>query len=261
MFNFHLFINYLKHLKSANNRYGVHSPFVYNLIDTVIYNFKNNVDYIEIEKVRKKLLENENYITVTDLGAGSYANNNSQKQVKQIAKNALKSKKLAQLIYRLVKNLNPTNAIEFGTCLGLTTAYISKAAPLANVFTMEGCPQTAVLAKQNLNTLQAHNVQVLVGDFNQTLPNLISNLPQLDFVFVDGNHKEKATLNYFKDILPKANQNSLFIFDDIYWSPGMKKAWQQIKQHPQVTLTIDLFWIGLVFFKTGRKKEHFKIKF
>ncbi len=261
MFNFHLFIHYLKHIKNANNRHGVHSPFVYNLIDEVIYNFKDNEDYVEIENLRKKLLKNQNYLTITDLGAGSHINNNIQKQVKQIAKNALKPKKLAQLIYRLVKHNKPTNAIEFGTCLGLTTAYISKAAPIAKAFTMEGCPQTAALASQNLHTLNANNVQVLVGDFNQNLPNLISTLTQIDFVFIDGNHQEKATIDYFKQLLPKAHQNSLFIFDDIYWSKGMKNAWQQIKQHPQVTLTIDLFWIGLVFFKTDREKEHFKVKF
>ncbi len=261
MFNFHLFIHYLKHIKNANNRHGVHSPFVYNLIDEVIYNFKDNEDYVEIENLRKKLLKNQNYLTITDLGAGSHINNNKQKKVKQIAKNALKPKKLAQLIYRLVKHNKPTNAIEFGTCLALTTAYISKAAPLANIITMEGCPQTATLASQNLNPLKANNVEVLVGDFNQNLPEILSTLPQVDFVFVDGNHQEKATINYFELLLPKAHENSLFIFDDIYWSAGMKKAWQQIKQHPQVTLTIDLFWIGLVFFKTDREKEHFKVQF
>lgn len=261
MFNFHLFINYLKHLKNANSRHGVHSPFVYNLIDNVIYNFKDSVDYVEIESLRKNLLKNENYLTITDLGAGSHINNNTQKKIKEIAKNALKPKKLAQLIYRLVKANKPTNAIEFGTCLGLTTAYISKAAPLAKVITMEGCPQTAAQASHNLNTLNANNVQVLVGDFNLNLPNILTDLPQIDFVFIDGNHQEKATIDYFNMLLPKAHQNSLFIFDDIYWSAGMKSAWQQIKQHPQVTLTIDLFWIGLVFFKTDREKEHFTVRF
>lgn len=261
MFNFHLFINYLKHLKKANNLHGVHSPFVYNLIDNVIYNFKNNADCDEIENLREKLLKNKKYITITDLGAGSHINNNTQKQIKQIAKNALKPKKLAQLIYRLVKENKPTNAIEFGTCLGLTSAYISKAAPLAKVVTMEGCPQTAAHANKNLKSLQAKNVEVLVGDFNQNLPQLLNDLSQIDFVFVDGNHQEKATLDYFNMLLPKAHQNSLFVFDDIYWSAGMKTAWQQIKKHPKVTLTIDLFWIGLVFFKTDREKEHFTVKF
>ena len=261
MINLHLFINYIKHLKNSKTRHGVHSPFVYHLIDEVIYNFKNNTDYTEIENLRQKLLKDDRQITVTDLGAGSHVNNNTQKQIKQIAKNALKPKKLAQLIYRLVKETQPNNAIEFGTCLGLTTAYISKAAPIAKVITMEGCPQTASVASENLKALNAQNVTIKVGDFNDNLPEILVNEDKVDFVFIDGNHQEKATVNYFETILPKVNENTLMIFDDIYWSSGMKNAWEQIKNHSQVTLTIDLFWIGLVYFKTDRKKEHFKVKF
>ena len=261
MINLHLFINYLKHLKNAKTRHGVHSPFVYHLIDEVIYDFKNNTDYTEIENLRQKLFKDDRQITVTDLGAGSHVNNDTQKQIKQIAKNALKPKKLAQLIYRLVKETKPNNAIEFGTCLGLTTAYISKAAPNAKITTMEGCPQTATVASENLKTLNAQNVAIMVGDFNDNLPSILENETEVDFVFIDGNHQEKATVNYFETLLPKVHENTLMIFDDIYWSSGMKNAWEQIKNHPQVTLTIDLFWIGLVFFKTDRKKEHFKVKF
>jgi predicted O-methyltransferase YrrM len=261
MINFHLFINYLKHLKNAKTRHGVHSPFVYHLIDQVIYDFKNNTDYISIENLRQKLLKDERQITVTDLGAGSHINNNTQKQIKQIAKNALKPKKLAQLIYRLVKEAKPKNVIEFGTCLGLTTAYISKAAPNATITTMEGCPQTANVASENLKVLNAENVEIKVGDFNDNLPYILKEEAEIDFVFIDGNHQEKATINYFETLLPKVHENTMIIFDDIYWSRGMQNAWKKIKQHPQVTLTIDLFWIGLIFFKTDRKKEHFKVRF
>lgn len=261
MINLNLFINYLKHLKSAKTRHGVHSPFVYYLIDEVIYDFKNNTDYTEIENLRLKLLKDNRQIKVTDLGAGSHINNNTQKQIKQIAKNALKPKKLAQLIYRLVKETMPNNAIEFGTCLGLTTAYISKAAPKAKVISMEGCPQTAGVASENLKALDAQNVTIKVGDFNDNLPEILTDEAKIDFVFIDGNHQEKATIEYFETLLPKVHENTLMIFDDIYWSRGMQNAWEQIKNHPQVTLTIDLFWIGLVFFKSDRKKEHFKVKF
>jgi predicted O-methyltransferase YrrM len=79
-------------------------------------------------------------------------------------------------------------------------------------------------------------------------------------VFVDGNHQKEATLRYFKLCLPKVHENSLLIFDDIYWSRGMKEAWNEIKAHPEVTVTVDLFWIGLVYFRKGQVKEDFVIK-
>jgi hypothetical protein len=42
----------------------------------------------------------------------------------------------------------------------------------------------------------------------------------------------------------------------------MEKAWEEIKQHPHVTLTIDLFFIGLVFVRQAQKeKEHFVIRY
>ncbi|MDB5032489.1 class I SAM-dependent methyltransferase, partial [Mucilaginibacter sp.] len=93
-----------------------------------------------------------------------------------------------------------------------------------------------------------------------TLPNVIEDLDKLDFIFVDGNHQKEATLKYFEWCLPKVHENTLLIFDDIYWSEGMKEAWAEIKAHPQVTATVDLFWIGLVFFRSGQVKEDFVIK-
>ena len=261
MLNSTLLINYIKHIISAKTRHGVHSPFVYKLIDKVIYDFKDKSSYKSMEDLRKKLLKDERSITITDLGAGSHVNNQKQKQIKTLAKNALKPKKLAQLLYRLAKEFQPKNIIELGTCLGITTGYFGKAVADAKIYTLEGCPQTAAVAKENLYQLKLNNIEVVVGNFDDTLPQVIQNLAQLDFVFVDGNHRKQATLDYFKWCLPKVHDQSVMIFDDIYWSAGMKEAWEQIKAHPQVTVSIDLFWIGLVFFKKGQAKEDFRVRF
>ena len=261
MFNKTLVFNYINHQFNAKTRHGVHSPFVYNLVDKVIYDFKEKSEYFEIENLRKNLLKDDRTITITDLGAGSLVNNNKQKKVKDLAKNALKSKKLAQLLFRLAKEFNPKTAVELGSCLGITSAYFGKAIPNGKVVTMEGCPQTAALAKENLSSLAISNTEVVVGNFDINFPEFVQSQEKIDFVFIDGNHRKQATLDYFKLCLPKIHENSVLIFDDIYWSKGMKQAWKEIKNHSKVTLTIDLFWIGLVFFKTDRVKEHFKIKF
>jgi predicted O-methyltransferase YrrM len=197
---------------------------------------------------------------VTDLGAGSLVNNNKQKKISAIAKNALKPPKLAQLLYRLVKDLQPQNMIELGTCLGTTSLYLEKAAPSAELYTLEGCPQTANVAKEVFEQSATKGIKQVIGNFDDTLPGVIDDLERLDFVFVDGNHQKDATLKYFEWCLPKVHENTLLIFDDIYWSEGMKEAWAQIKAHPQVTVTIDLFWIGLVYFKKGQAKEDFLIR-
>jgi len=261
MFNKTLIFNYISHQFNAKTRHGIHSPFVYNLVDKVIYDFKDKPEYREIENLRKKLLNNDRSITITDLGAGSLINNNKQKKIKEVAKNALKSKKLAQLLYRLAHEFKPNILVELGTCLGVTSAYFSKAIPNGKIITMEGCPQTAAVAKENFNLLALNNVEMIVGNFDNNFPVFVQTQEKIDSVFIDGNHRKQATLDYFQICLPKIHEKSILIFDDIYWSEGMKQAWEQIKAHPRVTLTIDLFWIGLVFFRTDRVKEHFKIKF
>ncbi|MGX5688707.1 O-methyltransferase [Arcticibacter tournemirensis] len=261
MFNLQLVKSFIKHRLKAKTRHGVHSPFVYHLIDKIIYDFRPRAEYNDIEQLRRRLLSDQRTISITDLGAGSLVNNNKQKQVKQLAKNALKSPSLAQLIYRLTNEQKPRNIIELGTCLGLTTSYLSKAAPDAEVISIEGCPETAALAKENLNSLNIKNVSILTGNFDDILPEVIDRSPFIDVLFVDGNHRKEATLDYFNQSLPKTHEGTLMIFDDIYWSKGMEEAWQEIKDHPQVTVTIDLFWIGLVFFRKEQVKEHFKVKF
>uniref|UniRef100_F4C3B0 O-methyltransferase n=1 Tax=Sphingobacterium sp. (strain 21) TaxID=743722 RepID=F4C3B0_SPHS2 len=261
MANYRFFIDYLIHKFSAKTRHGVHSPFVYKLVDEVIYDFSTKPYEKEIERKRQALKKDTRIITVTDYGAGSMMNNGKQKAVGLIAKNALKPKRVAQLIARLANRFAPVTIIELGTCLGITTAYLAKANPNASITTVEGCPETAAVARQTLDELGASQVQLKIGNFDIILPQLIQEQEKIDFLFLDGNHRKEATLNYFYHCLPKVHEQTVLIFDDIYWSDGMKEAWQEIKNHPQVTLTIDLFFIGLVFFKKGQEKEHFKISY
>lgn len=254
-------IDFLKHQFNAKTRHGVHSPFTYRLLDEIIYDFKIKADYQNIEKLRSELFQDSRIINIRDLGAGSTLNTNKQKRVSTLAKNALKSARLAQLIFRLAADLKPKTIIELGTCLGITTAYLAKAAPKARLISIEGCPETSAIAGENLGKLKITNTELLVGNFDEILPKIIEEIPLLDFVFIDGNHRKEATLNYFKWCLPRIGENSLLIFDDIYWSQGMKEAWEEIKAHPEVSVTLDLFYVGLVFFKKGRVKEDFKIRF
>jgi len=260
MFNLGFAKDYLLHRFKAKNRHGIHSPFVYRMVDDVIYDFDAKKVYTDVENLRQQLLIDNRIITITDLGAGSHVNNNRRKKISDIAHNALKPPKLAQLLYRLVADLKPRNIIELGTCLGITTLYLQKASPKANVYTLEGCPETAGVAKETFKKAGINDVELLTGNFDNTLPDVINNLDELDFVFVDGNHQKEATLKYFEWCLPKVHENTLLIFDDIYWSEGMKEAWTEIKANPKVTVTIDLFWIGLVFFKPGQVKEDFLVK-
>ena len=260
MFNIRFAKDYLSHRFHAKSRHGTHSPFVYRLVDTIIYNKSPDKVYTEVENIRKELLADDSTITILDLGAGSHVNNNRQKKISDIAAHALKPPKLAQLLYRLVADLKPKNIMELGTCLGVTSIYLQKAAPQAKVYTLEGSPETAAVAQATFNKAGLTDIDLVIGNFDDTLPGIINSLDKLDFLFVDGNHQKDATLKYFNWALPKVHEDTMLIFDDIYWSEGMKEAWAEIKAHPQVAITVDLFWIGLVYFRKGKVKEDFLIK-
>ncbi len=261
MLNLRFAKDYLLHRIKAKNRHGLHSPFVYRLVDKIIYDFNAKKVYESIEGARRKLLIDNRIINVAGLGVVSHVNPNRKKKVSAIARYTLTKPGLAQLLYRLAKDVNPRTIIELGTCLGVTTLYLQSAAPKARVYTLEGCPETAAVANENFEKAGFKNIDLITGNFDETLPGIIDNVNQLDFVFVDGNHQKEATLKYFEWCLPKVHEGTLIIFDDIYWSEDMKEAWAIIKAHPKVTVTIDLFWIGLVYFRPGQAKEDFFVRF
>ena len=253
------FINFI--LKSGN-QHAIHSPFLFELYTQVITpRNEKNEDYLAIENRRKLLLSSKKSIQILDLGAGSRINKSNIRSIRSIAKNAEKPAKFGKLFYRLIKRFNAQTIVELGTSLGITTLYLAKAAPSATILSFEGCPETAKIAHENLSNTQIKNVEIVVGNIDNTLSKSLQPLEKIDFAYFDANHKYEPTLRYFKTCLPYAHNDSLFVFDDIYWSDEMKKAWEEIKSHPQVTLTVDLFWIGLVFFRKEQVKEHFKLRF
>jgi predicted O-methyltransferase YrrM len=207
------------------------------------------------------MLTSSEEIVVDDMGAGSKARLAQKRKVRDIARYSLKNTKTAQLLFRLVNHFNPRTIFDLGTSLGITTLYLAAANSKASVYTFEGCQQTLSIAKKNFTQLGYTNIEPIAGNIDQSLPECIAKVPQVDFVFFDANHRLSPTLNYFNICLAKSHNQSVFIFDDIYWSSEMTEAWQQIKVHPQVTLTIDLFYVGLVFFRKEQPKQHFQLRF
>ena len=261
MINLQVAVDYLKYRLKAKTRHGVHSPFAYRLVDQVIYDFHAKKVYSDIEKLRSELFLDVRNITITDFGAGLLLTKNKQNKISTLARNILKPARLDQLIYRLATDVNLGNIIELGSCFGITTAYLAKAAPNARVISVERCPETAEIAHENLDKLHIQNLELLVGNFDELFPEVIRNSTELDFVLINGKHPKEAILNYFRKCLPKLSKNSILIVDNIYRSQDMKDAWTQIKAHPEVSVTFDLFQIGLVFVKKGQAKEDFMIRF
>ncbi|HSI89857.1 MAG TPA: class I SAM-dependent methyltransferase [Adhaeribacter sp.] len=239
--------------------HGIHSPFVFNLEQTVIRHKGMFHPFLLIEDLRSTLLEDDREITIKDFGAGSRTNPKRTRKVRGIARHSAKPKKYAQLLFRLVNHFAPETIFDLGTSLGLTTAYLASARRNATVYTFEGCPETAKIARENFGQLKLGNVQVIEGNLDETLSETLKKVEKVDLVFFDGNHRYEPTMRYFRQCLAKATEDSVFILDDIYWSPEMERAWKEISAMPEVTVSLDLFQIGIVFFRKSQKKEYFTI--
>lgn len=241
----------------------MHSPFVYDFIVSVL-NRKDDGQHRErIEALRKALLHNEAVLQVQDLGAGSRTQGKAQqRKVKQVAARALKPKKYAALLQRIANRYKCRQVAELGTSLGITTAYLATAERVQAVHSFEGVEDIAAVAARNFQQLGITNVKLHTGNFDHTFPDFLEHCEPIDLLYIDGNHRLEPTLRYFKQALPKLHAGSIVAFDDIHWSAEMEQAWQEVKQQEVVTLSIDLFFIGLVFLsKDFKVKQDFVVRF
>lgn len=256
--NFYAAISFLNFLIKSKNQHGVHSPFVYNLVTKCLYDQKSYKDYEIIKEYRNNLISTKTSIEIEDFGSGSKKFKSNIREVSAIAKTSASSLKKAFLLHRLVKYLDAKNILELGTAAGIGSAALATGNNSAKVVSVEGSQQLAVFSKKELANFGINNVEVINAEFSSALTELKNH--QWDLIFFDGHHDQVATVNYFETLLPSAHHNTVMIFDDIYWSEGMQKAWKTISNHPKITVSIDTFHFGIVFFRREQTKEHFYIR-
>jgi predicted O-methyltransferase YrrM len=251
-------IAYIKFIFSATNQHGVHSPFIYNFVTKCLYDNTNYNAYAKLSDYRNALLSTNDTIEITDFGSGSRVFKSNKRTISAIAKKSGTPIKRAKLFYRLTHYFKPKNTLELGTSLGIATHAMALGYSENKITSIEGCPKIAGYAKRQLATSKIENIVLKTGAFKSILPELKEK--SYDLIFFDGHHNKDATLQYFESLLPKAHNETLFVFDDIYWSEGMTEAWEHIKGHHSVTVTVDCFHLGFVFFRKEQGKEHFKIR-
>jgi len=259
---FSLIKQYISYFFKAKGLHSLHSPFVFDLAKNVLNDHHKYPEYELLLKQRKRLMSNRNLIETVDFGtgAGSKEFATYRERVQKLTKQRSHSISCNQLLFRLSRFYKPQFILEFGTATGLGTAALAIGNPDAKVITLEGCASIAYIASGSFERLDITNTEIVIGNFNSVLSDVIGRFPKLDMVFFDGNHQKIPTLDYFYHCLTKAHDDSVFIFDDIHWSDEMNEAWSEIQQHEAVTVTIDLFQFGLVFFNKGLSKQHFVLK-
>src|SRR3954471_19635979 len=145
-----MLFKFLKYFITASNGkgHGVHSPFVFDFIINVMNDNRHFYPYDTIEQVRQKVVKNKKVLNITDYGAGSTVTKSNQRRVGDIARSALKPKKFAQLMFRVVNYYKANTVVELGTSLGITTSYLASGNPGRAVYTFEGASEVAAIAKE-----------------------------------------------------------------------------------------------------------------
>ena len=258
---FYQLSKFLEYKLNAVNRYSLQAPFIFDFYDKVIKGKKQSEVFDEIEGFRKGLLNNDKAIEIKDFGAGSQVSKSAKRKVKDLARSGLSSRKFSEMLSRLSDYMKATNIVELGTSLGINTLYLARSNPKAMVTTFEGCIESAKVAVDLFNNAHQENIRLVEGNIDETLNDFLKNTSKVDLVYFDANHQFDATLNYYKQFLPLTHDRTVFVFDDIYWSKSMEKAWKTLIQKPEVTLSLDIFDAGLLFFNKDFYKEHYVLEF
>ncbi len=254
---FHQISTYLQHRFSSNNRHGIHSPFVYEFVDKVLYTSMDQVAYEKLQRLITSYKKDKTGLKQSGFGAGSKRSLNTVSDVASVSSSPIKK---ASLLNRIVSFYEFENILELGTNLGVACYAMAIAKHNPRLHSIEGNEEFAKIAQGTMEQEQLNRVSIENASFESVLPDVLRN-NKFDLVFVDGDHSYEATMKYFRSILPSLHNESMLILDDIYWSPEMTKAWREIQAFDEVKVSLDLYHLGILLFRKEMTPERFRIRF
>ncbi len=255
----HRVLSYLQYLIISRSKYRIHSPFIYKFDTQVINDRRVYYGFKNIESLRAEMLRSRKKITFRSFG--TRGTEEKTMFIGSLVRKTAVTRKFGRFLFRTVNYFQPQHILEVGTGTGISTMYLAFPKTTARMISLEGSSELAGLAAQNLEKLTLDHVDIRSGAFENTLPEALHDLGHVDLVFIDGDHREEATLWAFRQLLRVMHNDSLVIIHDIHWSPGMSRAWKQILALPEANVTIDLFQAGIVFLRRQQARQHFIVWF
>ena len=248
---------YIKYCWKSKGRHGIHSPFVYDLIDKGLRIRLDDDFRLKRKSIYTQLASSTSTLERIDLGVGS-KRFPSTVAVKSVFKSSSSKGKTADLLFRLARHFQPKRILELGSNLGIGTIHLAAGAPNAELISVEGCPNTAEIARNTCKTMNCANVNIVTSDFSSFLS---ENTTHFDLIFIDGHHDGNALIAYIAQLKPFLTEESVLILDDIRWSASMHKAWEELKKDPFFHLSIDLFRCGMLAKRSHQQREHFMLRY
>jgi predicted O-methyltransferase YrrM len=255
-------VNYLKYTLLSGHRkgHGIHSPFVFDLVSRV---FRNKIDpgiVFTVEKARKKLIADKRNIEVHDLGSRSESSEKCRK-VSDIIKNSPVNVKYGVFLSKMAAEFGKPMIIELGTSFGISTMYMAASCRDAMLTTIEGSCAIADIARQNIIEAGLENIKVINGSFDDIIPELISAGVKPGLIFIDGNHRKEPVIRYFNQFAQFSDSKTVIIIDDINYSKEMAEAWKEVKLNKKVAVSVDIYRMGICFFREGINHNSYVIRY
>lgn len=245
-------IAFITHYLGSKTRHGIHSPFVYNLIDKCLY---QGSQFSQSAREHYKGLErSKEYLEGMDFGK----NEKVKVKVSELASRSATRDFEATLVAKVVRYFGSRRYLELGTNIGKATSIVALTNPKTIVHSIEGNTSIADFARKSIQELELANVRIENSTFDEFFD---QNSTKYDCIFIDGDHRYEPTLKNYENAKQSLIGEGLIILHDIYWSRGMTDAWKKIVADKSATVTIDLFFFGMVFFRPSQAKEHFRIRY
>ncbi|MEM7575209.1 MAG: class I SAM-dependent methyltransferase [Bacteroidota bacterium] len=240
--------------RSASTPYDVHSPGLSRFIDQA-WRHRSDADLESLVLYfRRSYRHAHQWIETPQLGAASKVKARQRRRLSELVRHSAIAAAEGHFLARMVRYTKAQTILELGTNAGISGAYLALADESARLHSLEGNPDLAMLARRGFTHLGLNDrVQVHIGRFSDRLPEVLTQLSTIDLLFIDGDHRYQPTLDYVRACLPLARENSLFIIADIHWSPGMEAAWEEIRNWPAVTCSLDTYHFGILFFDPALK--------
>ncbi|MFD2036578.1 O-methyltransferase [Belliella marina] len=253
------FFSYLEYWLVQEDKYSLQSPSVYKIYTGLLSYMDRQADAdLDLEKIRTALLNDGQMLEIEDFGAGSKKLTNKSRKTSSVTKYSTSGRRFSQL-YQYFCRLSPSEKnLELGTCVGINSRYLARACTAGELYTFEGSEALYLKAQEHP---KEPNTNYILGKLSDSLPEILRKIGKVDFALIDATHTYLGTRSYFDTILPYLTEKSVLAVADIHWSRAMGLAWQEIKKHPQVSLSLDFFECGIVFFDKSLPKESYVLKF
>lgn len=190
-----------------------------------------------IESARINFLQNNDILPSSGKSVGEYCKASSSPQSK------------GEFLMKLIRVIKPDNCLELGTNFGISAAYQACGLELngkGRLITIEYNRELLPYSDDLWDKIGIkHRIQQYQGKFEDVLSEILSMLQEIDFVYIDGNHRKEPTLSYFNEIYPFLRKDSVVVFDDITWSDEMKEAWMILSKDQRINNAFEVHDLGV----------------